>query len=88
MKFAAILSGVAFASASTPISKVMDLMSGLEAKIGGEKATAIKSFNEFSEYRDDCELFVLAVLVTMCLLMLMLAVPTAINQGKRTCAPN
>ena len=55
MKSIAIFSGVAVASASltTPISKVMDLMSGLEAKIGEEKAAAITSFNEFSEWCED-----------------------------------
>jgi len=55
MKSIAIFSSVAIASASstTPISKVMDLMSGLESKIGEEKAAAIKSFNEFSEWCED-----------------------------------
>jgi chromosome segregation ATPase len=51
----AILSYVTLASASlaTPISKVMDLLSGLEQKIVQEKADATKSFNEFSEWCED-----------------------------------
>jgi len=56
MKSITILSScavIASASSTTPISKVMDLMSGLETKIGEEKAAAIKSFNEFSEWCED-----------------------------------
>jgi X-X-X-Leu-X-X-Gly heptad repeat protein len=50
-----ILSSVALTSASfaTPISKVLDLLSGLETKISAEKAASITSFNEFSEWCED-----------------------------------
>merc|ERR1719191_266316 len=44
---------IASATSTTPISKVMDLLSGLESKIGEEKATAIKEFNELSEWCED-----------------------------------
>jgi hypothetical protein len=43
----------ASALSTTPISKVMDLLSGLETKIGEEKAAAIKTFNEFTEWCED-----------------------------------
>merc|ERR1719262_563408 len=47
-----LVASLASASAS-PISKVMDLLSGLESKITEEKAAATKSFNEFSEWCED-----------------------------------
>jgi chromosome segregation ATPase len=48
-----LMAALVSASSTTPISKVLDLLAGLETKIGQEKAAAIKSFNEFSEWCED-----------------------------------
>jgi molecular chaperone GrpE (heat shock protein) len=50
---ALVASLVAPVTSTTPMSKVMDLLSGLEAKISEDKAAAIKEFNEFSEWCED-----------------------------------
>jgi len=55
MQFSAFvaIAALAQAAATTPISKVLDLLSGLEAKLVEEKAAAAKTFEEFSEWCED-----------------------------------
>jgi predicted RNase H-like nuclease (RuvC/YqgF family) len=48
-----VASLVAPVASTTPMSKVMDLLTGLESKISEEKAAAIKEFSEFSEWCED-----------------------------------
>jgi hypothetical protein len=49
----AVMAAIVSATSTTPMSKVMDLLSGLESKIGEEKAVAIKEFEESAEWCED-----------------------------------